>query len=312
MDQFRALGIFIRVVERGSFSAAAADLGLSHGMASAVVRALERELKVELIRRTTRRMALTDEGRAFFDQGRRILEDFTTLKEAMSGRPTQISGRLSVQAPGAFSRLVLAPALGGFRQAHPELEMRLKTSDRLPDMISENLDAVIYVGPLPDSTLMARGFGAFPLVTAAAPAYLATRGEPRSLDDLADHDLIDIVSSTTGRRLDWQFRVEGQRLFRPARAALAFDNSEAAIAAAVSGAGIVQNISYALADPIAEGRLVPILADLRDPGSEVHLLTRRQDRPPARLRVFASLVDHVVRERRERDAAIFGPDRASA
>ena len=153
---------------------------------------------------------------------------------------------------------------------------------------------------------------AFPLVTAAAPAYLATRGEPRSLDDLADHDLIDIVSSTTGRRLDWQFRVEGQRLFRPARAALAFDNSEAAIAAAVSGAGIVQNISYALADPIAEGRLVPILADLRDPGSEVHLLTRRQDRPPARLRVFASLVDHVVRERRERDAAIFGPDRASA
>lgn len=306
MDQFRALGVFIRVVERGSFSAAAADLGLSHGMASAIVRDLERALKVELIRRTTRRMALTEEGRLFFDQGRRIAEDFADLKDSLSGRPGQIGGQLTVQAPGAFSRLVLAPALGGFRQAHPGLDLRLRTSDRLPDMIGENLDAVIYVGALPDSTLIARGFGAFPLVTAAAPSYLAARGAPRSLDDLAGHDLIDILSSTTGRRLDWQFQLRGQRILRPAKAALAFDNSETAIAAAVSGAGIVQNISYALADPIADGRLVPILADLRDPGSEVHLLTRRQDRPPARLRAFASLVDHVIRERRSRDAAILG------
>jgi len=283
--------VFVRVAERGSFAAAAADLGLSHGMASAVVKDIEARLGVELIRRTTRRMALTAEGLDYLGRARRILDEVEDLDNAFApGRG--VRGRLTVQAPVAFSRLVLAPSLGPLLSAHPELGISLVSRDYLPDMIAENIDVLLYVGPLPDSALSVRSLGRFPLIAAAAPAYLAARGMPATPDDLAGHDLIDVISATSGRPLPWQFMENGRTVLRPAKARLAFEASEAAVAAALAGAGIVQNISYVLAGHLAEGRLVQVLGAFRDPGSELQLVTRRHAVPPARVRVFA---DHVRR-----------------
>jgi LysR family transcriptional regulator for bpeEF and oprC len=311
MDQLRAMRLFVRVAERGSFVAAATDLGLSHGMASATVKDLESALGVELIRRTTRRMSLTEEGLVYLDRARRILEEVDDLEETLGSRRRAISGQLVVQMPTAFARLVLAPSLGAFRQAYPGLDLSILSRDRFPDMVAENIDMLVYVGTIPDSGLVTRTLGTFPLVTAAAPSYLARRGRPEKIEALRDHDLIDMSSATTGRTLDWQFRIGSQRMLWPARAGLSFEHSEATISAAVSGAGIMQNISYALADHIAEGRLVPILSDYRDPGSDMHLLTRRYVTVPARVRVFASHLRQVAQERTVRDAAILAAaDRA--
>lgn len=296
--------LFVRVAERGSFVAAATDLGLSHGMASATVKELESALGVELIRRTTRRMSLTEEGLVYLDRARRILEEVDALGETLGKRRKSISGRMVVQVPTAFTRLVLAPSLGTFRQAYPGLDLSILSRDRFPDMVAENIDMLVYVGQVPDSSLVIRTLGTFPLIPVAAPSYLARRGRPETIEALRDHDLIDISSATTGRSLDWQFRVGPERILWPTRAGLSFESSEAAISAAISGAGIVQNISFALTDHIAEGRLVPLLSGYRDPGSDMQLLSRRYVTMPARVRVFASHLRQIVRERFERDAAI--------
>jgi LysR family transcriptional regulator for bpeEF and oprC len=303
MDRLRAMQVFVRVAERGSFTAAAADLGLSHGMASAVVRQIEAGLGVELIRRTTRRMALTAEGLDYLERARRILDEVAEMDEALRDRGGRVAGRLVVQAPVAFARLVLAPSLAAFLDRHPLLRLSLVSRDRLPDMVAENVDVLIYVGPLPDSGQVARRLGQFPLVTAAAPSYLARHGVPAHPDDLAGHKTIDVLSATTGRSLPWQFRVDGAQVLRPMQSALSFESSEAAIAAAASGAGVVQNIAYALGGPIAAGALVPVLAAFRDPGPEMHLVTRRYVTVPARVRAFAAHLRALVRTQAARDTA---------
>jgi DNA-binding transcriptional LysR family regulator len=301
MDRLRALRVFVRVAERQNFNAAAADLGLSHGMASATVKEIEAGLGTELIRRTTRRMALTDAGRAYLERARRILDEVDLLDEEFRGARGRLEGKVTIQSPVAFARIVLAPALTAFRIEHPGVTISVLSRDRLPDMVGEDIDILIYVGPLPDSGLVARRIGQFPLVTAAAPGYLAQRGVPRTPDDLVGHDLLDITSATTGRPLDWQFQVDGRRLLRPAKANLSFEASDGAISAALAGAGIVQNISYALADHVAAGRLVPILRAFRDPGPEMHLVMRRQRAVPARIDRLSAVIGDAARRAKAPD-----------
>lgn len=306
MDHLRAMRIFVRVIERGSFAAAASDLGLSHGMASSIVKDLETRLGVELIRRTTRRMALTEAGEDYLDRARSILAEFAALEESFQSEAKAVSGSLILQVPAAFARLVLAPSLGSFLERHPDLKLRVISRDRMPDMIAEPIDIFVYTGPLPDSSLTVRSLGRFPIVTVASPDYLARHGAPETLADLDKHRCIDILSATTGRVLDWRFRVGGTFVARPGHAGLCFESSESAIAACIGGGGIMQNISYAMSDAIAAGRLVPLLLPFLDPGPDLALVTRRLPRPPARIRLMKSHLDQIVRARQERDSALIG------
>lgn len=306
MDQLRAMRVFVRVAERNSFTAAAADLGLSHGMASAIVKHIETRLGVELIRRTTRRMALTDAGRTYLDRARAILDEVDALEQDVGAGASSVAGDVTVQAPVAFSRLVLAPSLAGLLERHPELRLRLLARDRLPDMIAEPIDVVLYTGSLPDSSLQARSLGRFPILTVASPDYLARAGVPRTIPDLAGHQRIDIASATTGHVLDWRFRVEGNLVLQPGTAGVVMESSEAAIAACIGGAGVTQNISYALADPLADGRLVRLLEPWTDPGPELTLIGRRQPRATARLRAVSAHLERIIRARRDRDRALIG------
>lgn len=296
--------VFVRVVEAGSFTRAAAELNLSHGMASSIIKDLEARHGVELIRRTTRRMALTDEGRHFHESARRILDEVAALEEDLSADRQKVRGKLVVQAPSAFSRIVLGPAIGDFLVQHPALELSLLSLDRLPDMIAEGIDVLIYVGPLPDSSLIARSLGHFPIVTVASPDYLQRHGAPAEPGDLDRHTLLDILSATSGRSLDWRFRIGRKTVLRPVVSNLRFGNSETAIAAAVGGAGILQNISYALTDQVVTGRLRLLLRELKEPGPEMHIVTRKYTRVPARIRAFTSFIVNLVQERRLRDEAI--------
>lgn len=304
MDALRALDIFVRVVERNSFNKAAADLGLSHGMASAVVKELEAKHGVEFIRRTTRRMALTEEGQNFFERARRILDDVRELDESLDKDRNTVKGKLVVQAPSAFSRIILGPALGDFLSQHPALKFSLLSRDRYPDLIAEGIDMLIYVGPLPESGLVAKSIGRFPILTTAAPSYIARCGRPKRPKDLAGHDLIDIISATSGRSLDWRFTIDGKTVLQPVTSNLRFESSEAAVAAAIGGAGVLQNISYAVTDHIAAGRLELLLAQWREPGPEIHLVTRRYQTVPSRLRLFSAFLRQLSLQRQERDEAL--------
>ena len=205
MDRLKAMRVLVRVAERGNFSRAAADLGLSHGMAGAIVKGLEDALGVELIRRTTRRMSLTAEGALYVEQARRILEEIEALDQSVTGR-SQLRARLTLQVPSAFGRLVLAPAIGGFLAEHPEIDLSVLSRDRFPDMVADAVDVLVYVGPLRDSALVATRIGQFPIVTVAAPSYLASRGMPATITELAAHDRINILSATEGRALSWRRR----------------------------------------------------------------------------------------------------------
>lgn len=305
MDSLRLMRLFIRVAERGSFSAAAGDFGLSHGMASQVVKGLEQRLGVELIRRTTRRMALTEAGEEYLERARLVLAEYDALEEALTSGRSKMSGSLTIQLPAAFSRIVLSPTLGDFLQRHPDLSLRVISRDRLPDMIAEPIDLFLYTGQLPDSGLAARTLGRFPIMTVASPDYIARHGAPKTVEEIDHHQQIDILSATTGRVLDWRFHIDEEQVFRPGHAKLAFENSEAAIAACMGGAGVMQNISYALSDAVAAGRLVPILTGVMDLGIELTLVTRRLPRQPARLRAIVTHVEQVVRQRRDRDRGIF-------
>lgn len=295
MDRLKAMRVLVRVAERGNFSRAAADLGLSHGMAGAIVKGLEDALGVELIRRTTRRMSLTAEGALYVEQARRILEEIEALDQSVTGR-SQLRARLTLQVPSAFGRLVLAPAIGGFLAEHPEIDLSVLSRDRFPDMVADAVDVLVYVGPLRDSALVATRIGQFPIVTVAAPSYLASRGMPATIAELAAHDRINILSATEGRALSWRFREGGTTRLEAMPAALSFESSEAAVAAAIGGAGVVQNIAYAVMEPVRAGSLVPLLTGYLDPGPEIFAVTRRHRRTPHRIRALLSFLRRIMRE----------------
>lgn len=296
MDRLKAMEAFVRVVERGSFTRAAWDLGLSHGMASAMVKALEQRLGVTLLRRTTRRLALTEEGEIYFATAKRLLGELAELDAGVGGRAREVEGELRVQVPVAFAHRLLAPALGDLRRRHPRLTLNVVSSNRFPDFLAHRLDAAIFVGEVPDSGLVAHRLGRFPLVTVAAPAYLASRVAPLSVEDLAGHDCINVLSETTNRRLDWRFHRGGRDIFVDVPGVLGFEASDPAVAAALAGAGVLQIISYLAASHIRSGELVRLLEPLQYAGPDMWLLYPVPTLAPARLRAFAQFARALVRD----------------
>ncbi|WP_198369996.1 LysR family transcriptional regulator [Roseomonas rosulenta] len=283
LDRLRAMEVFARVAERGSFRRAAEDLRLSNAMASTLVQGLERHLGVRLIARTTRRLALTEEGEAFLARCREMLAVLDAAEEEARGARGTARGLLRVQAPVAYARIVLAPALPRFLEAHPGLAVELSSRDAFPDFVAEGLDAAVYVGDPPAAGVIMQRLGRAPLATVAAPAYLAAHGAPATPADLARHRCLGVLSRETGRPLPWHFVEEGSLRLRDVPARLACHAPEAAVAAAVAGGGVLQMISYAVAAEVAAGALVPVLDAWRYPGPPVSLLLPARGPRPARL-----------------------------
>lgn len=287
---------FVRVVERGSFTRAAWDLGLSHGMASAMVKALERRLGVALLHRTTRRLALTAEGETYFADAKRLLGEFAELDASIGVRAREVEGELRVQVPVSFAHRVLAPALAGFRRNHPRLTLNVVSSNRFPDFLGHRLDAAVFIGEVPDSALVAHRLGRFPLMTVAAPDYLAGREVPRTIEDLLRHDCVNVLSETTNRRLDWRFHRGGKDISVDVVGVLGFEASDPAVSAAVAGAGILQIISYLAVPHLRAGELVHLLSDFQYAGPDMWLIYPAPTLAPARLRAFAQFIRDLVRE----------------
>lgn len=300
MNQVRAMRVFLRVADLGSLTAASADLGYSRGMASTILNELEAYLGVRLLERTTRATRLTDEGALYAERARAILAEIEALENEVGASETQPKGQLRVQVPPGLLRIVVAPELPRFRARYPEVTLDLLSRNRVPDFIGDRLDAAVFVGDAPDSTLVSRGLGRVPLLTLAAPGYLERHGIPSCPADLAGHETIGILSSQTGRTSEWSFgRGAARETVRPS-GALTIETADAAVAAASGGLGIVQVASYLVFREVESGRLIPILDDWRPEPFAARLLLPPGRLKPRKLKVFESFLIEAGRRFRER------------
>lgn len=293
MDLFHCMSAFARVVEAGSFARAAETLEISRAIVTTRVMQLESHLGVRLLHRTTRRIALTDEGRAYYERCVRVLGDVAEAEESLSNAQASPRGRLRVDVPVAFARMVLTPALPRFFARYPELHLEVATNNRVVDLIEEGVDCAVRAVPLADSSLVARPIGTARMVTCAAPAYLARRGSPRHPDDLARHNCIGLVAPGTGRIADWVFEARDATLHIAPRGNLSVSSMEAAVDAALAGVGIAQVFSSLAHGPIMSGALVPLLVDCAAPGPPVTVVYPRSRYLSAKVRAFADFAAEI-------------------
>ena len=290
MDRLLGMRVFARVVERGSFARAAEDLDLSATQASAHVAELERRLGTKLLNRTTRKVSLTADGRAYYERCARILRDIDDAENEVSSRLGALRGTLRVDAPPLFARAVLIPALPGFLAAHPGLALDLRLRDQLSDLVGEGIDCAIRVAKLADSSLVARRLGATRLVTLAAPEYLARHPAPRTPEDLAHHNCIGFRLAHLGGPAPWLYRRAGEKILLEPKGNLVCDTGEAHLAAALAGVGIIQTLSVVTMGLVGAGRLVTLLEDWSSAGPPMSLVYAPGKPVPAKIRAFADFV----------------------
>ena len=286
--------VFARVVEHGSFARAAESLDLARPAATTAVAKLEKRLGVRLLHRTTRRLSLTDEGRAFYEGCVRILEELAETEDSLSGARLAPRGRLRASVPNALIYQALFPALPRFMERYPELALELGVTDRAVNRVEEGIDCAVRAVPIADdATLVARRISLVKRVTCAAPRYLAARGTPRRIEDLEQHNCIRFISPSTGRPTDWQFEKDGgQRSFEP-RGNFGVTSLEGAVAAAAAGIGVAQ-VSDLLAMPeLRSGALKPVLLDWIAPGPPLTVVYPSNRYLTAKVKAFSDFIAEV-------------------
>ncbi|WGS51501.1 LysR family transcriptional regulator [Paraburkholderia sp. D15] len=288
MDKFVSMEIFVAVVEAGSLTAAAERFDISSAMVGKHIRSLETRLATRLLTRTTRRQSLTEIGRQYYEQCRRILadvKDAESLAEAMAAAPR---GVLRVTAPLTYGVEVFSPAMTDYLTAWPDVVLELDLSNRLVDLVEEGFDAAVRIGHLADSSFVARPLKPYRMRACASPAYLARAGTPRTPADLAEHECLGFLH--WGREGLW--RMDGESAAEnPSRAGrFRANNGQALKVAALRGFGLVLQPEALLAREIASGELVSVLEDYLSGGAPVHLVYPRDRRATPKLTTFIDFV----------------------
>jgi DNA-binding transcriptional LysR family regulator len=284
MDRIEAMTTLIAAVDAGSLSAASRMLGMPLATVSRKVSELEAHLKMQLLIRTSRRLTLTEAGRTYVAAARRILEDLDEAERYASGEYRAPRGPLTITAPAMFGRLHVEPVVLDFLKAYPEITVRLVLADHVLNLVDDRVDVAIRVGQLPDSSMVAVRLGAIGWVVCASPDYLADRGEPVRLDELADHDCV-MFEGLYSNSL-WSFGCGKHAQDISIKPRFSVNSADAAIEAAIAGAGITRVLSYQVADALADGRLKIVLQSFVPEPLSVHLLYAGQSLIPLKLRAF--------------------------
>lgn len=294
MDRLEAMSAFVAVAKAGSFSAAARELGTPLATMSRRVADLEAELGARLLRRSTRKLSLTDEGQLFYAACARILDDIRDAEASVTGQHQSPKGDLTVTAPAGFGRLHLEPIALEFLATYPEINLRLVLVDRVVNLVEEQVDAAVRIAELADSRMIARTLGHIRIVLCASPGYLARRGAPRHPRDLEEHDCI--AWSALGP-LSWWFREQGVDRTFPIKVRMSTTIAESTLAAAEAGLGIVQTTSYQAERGVREGRLVILLSQFECATTAVSLVYAPNRRLPVKLRTFIDFAAPRLEER---------------
>ncbi|MBO0496664.1 LysR family transcriptional regulator [Pseudomonas sp. Marseille-Q1929] len=282
------LQIFVSVIECGSISAAAEQVGQTPSAVSRTLSRLEAKLDTTLINRTTRRMDLTEEGKYFFEHAKVILAQMDELEERLSSRQKHPAGRLRINAAVPFMLHGIVPYIAEFRRLYPDIQLELNSDDLIIDLLEQSTDIAIRIGVLADSTLHARSLGCTPLHILASPAYIAQFGAPTTVAELADHTLLGFTQTETLNH--WPLRhVEGDRwLIQPSVSA---SSGETLRQLALEGQGICCLSNFMTSADIDAGRLVPVLeafnSGYRQP---IHAVYYRNSQLALRIQCFLDFI----------------------
>lgn len=257
------MGIFQRVIERGSFAGAAEDIGLSPSAVSKLITRLELRLGVRLINRTTRRLALTHEGEIYLQRSRDILRAIDATEAEIASTRMSPRGRLRVHAFPTFAVDHLSAALPDFSARYPHITFDFLVTNRSVDLIADNIDIALRVGPLNDSTLVASKIADLTQVVCASPKYLARYGRPLQPSDLARHACLTLSHFPNANK--WSFWVGGERVQVEVKGPIAADSAHLLLRLAIEGMGIVRFGDNVVARAIQEGLLEPLMQDLQEP-----------------------------------------------
>ena len=289
MDRFENMNTFVRVVEAGSISGAADRLSVAKSAVSRRLKELESHLGVELFHRTTRRMNLTDTGRAFYHQCIRILDDVLEAELSTSQAHGHLKGSLKVALPSSFGLMHMGPAINEFQKQHPQIEFDLDFNDREVDLLQEGFDLAIRIANLPDSSLIARKFAPIRFVICASPDYLERMGTPHSPTDLIDHQCF--AYSLVRDYENWLLTdKKGQPLKTRIQPYLKASSGEFLRDAAVDGAGIALLPSFIVYREIETGTLVPILGNHTQASMNAYAIYPQTRHLSQRVRAFVDFL----------------------
>jgi DNA-binding transcriptional LysR family regulator len=283
------------VIASGGFSKAAEALGMSASGVSHAIARLEARLGVRLLDRTTRSLALTDEGRRFYERVRPSLEEIEEAAVDAIGASAQVRGRLRVNIDPLFSRLVLAGHLGDFLARHPALTLETITREQVGDLVADGVDVAVRFGEPLGTSLIARKLADIQILTVASPRYLKRHGRPQLPKDLASHQCIDFRDPQTGRPYAWEFH--RQREVVPVKIAsrLVLSDAGTMLTECLVGTGICQVLAIAVKDQLAKGSLVNLFPDWCDETFPLYALYPSRHHPAAKVRAFIDFVSDTVR-----------------
>ncbi|MEV8520071.1 LysR substrate-binding domain-containing protein [Dyella marensis] len=288
MDRFDAMQAFVRVVETGSFTRAAQTLDLSKTSVTQLVQQLEARLRVKLLNRTTRKVNATADGVAYYERAIRLLADLEDAESSLSKASALPRGRLRVDVPSPLARMILVPALPAFHARYPDLRLDLGVSDRMVDIIGENVDCVVRGGELTSLSLKARHIGDLPLGVYAAPSYLERAGEPSHPRELEDthHRVVGYLWSRSGKALPYVMRKGGEAVRVQGRCVLSVDDGNAYLEAGLVGLGVLWLPRYMAKESVARGDLVPLFGAWHMDPMPLYLAFAPNRHVSAKLRVF--------------------------
>jgi LysR family transcriptional regulator for bpeEF and oprC len=252
---------------------------------------------VRLLQRTTRHISLTPDGVLYYDNCRKLLADLEAVESSFPGSAGQPRGRLRVDMTLSLARLVVLPCIKDFQSRFPDVELTLTVADRTVELIQEGIDCVIRAGTPEDSpTLVAKRIGAFHWVTCASPDYLAAHGTPKSLEDLAEHQVVGYLSSRTARTLEWNFVVNGESRSIRMRERLIVNDTDAYVACGLEGLGLIRPGSYMVLPHLRSGRLRQVLADYSAPAVPLSVIYPKNRHLSPTVRAFVDWIGEVMHE----------------
>jgi DNA-binding transcriptional LysR family regulator len=296
MDRLDRMQLFVRVVERSSFTAAATDLGLARSTVTEAIKQLEADIGARLLERTTRHVRPTLDGQAFYERCRSILSDVDDAENVF--RDARPRGLLRIDANVRLTRSFLLPRLPEFLALYPLVDIHFGQGDRLVDLVREGVDCVIRAGELADSGMIARRLATIEEVTCASPGYIEQYGMPASPDDLEGHQMVGFISSRTGEVIPLEFMVDGRarEVVLPCR--VTANHSDTTHDMAKMGLGLFQAPRYRLQEDFDEGRLVEVLKDYPPSPTPLSVLYPQNRQLAPRLRVFLNWLVTVFAEAR--------------
>jgi len=297
MDSLHQYSAFAGAARHGSFAAAARELGVAPSTLAKAVGRLEAALAVRLFHRTTRQVRLTADGERLFARCERVLAEIDALHADAAGTRAEPRGTLRMDMPVWYGRRFVLPLLARLRARHPGLVLELRLSDQYGDLVRDGTDLAVRIGPLRDSSLVARRIDRQDLVLVASPAYLEARGTPRRVDALSTHDAVVFRLPSTGRDRPWQFRHRGRAVELSPRPVLRTGETESLVEAVRLGMGLAQVPDYYVGHHLASGALVEVLPVLRPAPIPIHLVHPGGRALPARVRAAMAALEPLARRR---------------